>query len=124
MGCPAGCADIAHHVRVWVPSDPVDRTDIVTAPDGPMGDAARGDSAVPAGPESSDASGGAAGFGELPDADADDLDGFQTTMSRVFGRLRLALGVVPCAAIITDTPATEPAVIGGGIENLLFGVGF
>lgn len=33
-------------------------------------------------------------------ADADDLDGFQTTMSRVFGRLRLALGVVVTVAML------------------------
>lgn len=35
-----------------------------------------------------------------PDPDPDDLDGFQTTMSRVFGRLRLTLGLLVTLAML------------------------
>ena len=135
-GRPAACADIARHVRVWVPSQPVDRTDIVTAPDGPRGAepggggrgphglgrssapaegpgaAAERPAEGPGAPDERPAEGPGAADPRAatqrsetrasgsPPGDEDSLDGFQTTMSRVFGRLRLALGVVVTLAML------------------------
>lgn len=56
--------------------------------------------------------------------DPDDLDGFETTMSRVFGRLRLALGVlvalamlIPAGGWVLDRLAIRSA--GGEVEDAL-----
>ncbi len=56
--------------------------------------------------------------------DPDDLDGFQTTMSRVFGRLRLVLGIlvtlamlIPAGGWVLDRLAIRSA--GGAVEDAL-----
>lgn len=90
------------------PEEP-DGPDDPHEPDGPDG---------PHGPEDPDG---------LPDdypEDPDDLAGFQTTMSRVFGRLRLVLGVlvvlamlIPAGGWVLDRLAVRSA--GGAVQEAL-----
>jgi hypothetical protein len=73
----------------------------------------------PGGPDDPDDPGGPGGPGG-----PDDLDGYQTTMARVFGRLRVALGVLVAVAMLVPAGGwalDRLAVIsaGGAVEEAL-----